>query len=140
MNALISSNITRHRPKLGNITDRTQKSKSQEAFFVSDSVHGNIGVKWKEQEEILTINDLVNVIESSGNNYVLQVIPSDFVQFSNICRKRKKNPIPFMENLQMIQFRKGSGSIFYKEKFDAAEPFVECKLVPIGNLLEFPKS
>lgn len=112
------------------------------SYMKCDAVHGHIGVKWKDQEEILTLNELVNVIESAGNNYVLQLAATDFVDFVNICRKRKLNTecIPFMDNIQVVQFQKGSGSMYYKSSYKDEEVFKECNLIPLGNLSKFPKN
>ena len=87
----------------------------------ADSVHGNISSEWKRRSEVLTMDDLEDVIlKASSNIAVLKMNFMDFRKFTNGTRIRTKhdrgdNIIPTMEQIKTVEFRKGCRELFYKE-------------------------
>lgn len=79
------------------------------SFMKADSIHGQIGKKWKAEGEILDMNDLIKIIENANEqNLVTLMEPHDFYNFENKCHKRTKNKeIPYLDELKVAEFRKG---------------------------------
>lgn len=91
------------------------------SYMRADSVHGNIGRKLKKTEEVLDMNDLEELIKKSDNkNECRRLSEHDFYYFSNNCQKRsKKNQLPMLDKIKVVQFRLGSTSIYYKNSHES---------------------
>lgn len=97
------------------------------SFMKADSVHGKIGTEWKRRNEILDMDDVVEVVlKSSRKNKPILLHHSDFIQFIDGCKQRRKTTtgetnIPILESSRLAEFRKGSKPLFYKKSFKDEE-------------------
>lgn len=99
-------------------------------YMKADSIHGQIGNQWKRKEKVLTYDDLkVLILKSNQYMTVTSMEANDFIQFEDLCMKRsKKNQIPLLQSIKLVQFRNGSLNMFYKESF-TAECFQEIPIL-----------
>ncbi|XP_030757813.1 uncharacterized protein LOC115883597 [Sitophilus oryzae] len=94
------------------------------SFMKADSVHGQIGKKWKKAAEILDFEDLENLIRSSNKkNHVISLRYEDFRKFTNGCQGRKKDScsVPKLQEIKQVQFKKGSKRLFFKKELEQEE-------------------
>lgn len=101
------------------------------SYMKADAVHGKIGKEWNNRKEILTMNDVVDVInKAEKKNQAVQMTVADFFDYTDGSRQRSKNDkgnkiIPLLAQVKIAEFRKGSRNLFYKESFTTPE-FKEC--------------
>lgn len=90
------------------------------SFMKADSIHGQIGKKWKQATEILDFEDLENLIRSSNKkNHIVSLRPEDFRKFENGCLLRKKDSsTPKLQEIKQVQFRKGCRKLFFKRELE----------------------
>lgn len=95
-------------------------------YMRADSIHGSIGKKMKQAENIYTFDDFVALCERSSKTITPVLMNfTDFYEFSGEQRARsgKKIKMPLLANVCEVKFSKGRRTMLYKEDFDA--PYTE---------------
>lgn len=86
------------------------------SYMAADSVHGRISTEMKKYPNIYDFDQLLDIIKKSSKKTKCLVLNiSDFFPFTDGCKQRKNNNIPLLDTIKVVQFRKGSTSLFYKK-------------------------
>lgn len=92
-------------------------------FMGADHVHGLIGKRMRRSPEIVTFDDLTELIDKSGRNIKPVVMNVDDFYFftpENRQRKSKKHgTLPLLADIVEVKFEQGSSKMFIKESFDS---------------------
>ena len=90
-------------------------------YMKADSIHGSIGKKMKQAENIFTFDDFVELCQKSSKTItpiLMEYI--DFYDFSGEQRapSGKKTKMPLLGKVCEVKFSKGRRTMMYKEDFD----------------------
>lgn len=91
------------------------------SFMRADSVHGNIGKKMNKCPEICTFDDFVEICDKARATICPIVMQyNEFYMFldGHRARQSKKVQVPKLQGLSVVEFRKGSRSMFYQSEFE----------------------
>ncbi len=93
-------------------------------FMSADSVHASIASKMKRQSTIYDLDDYIQMIESSRKQIKTIILNhSHMYKFENESRKTNLR----LTNAKVLQFRRGSTSLFWKSTHNGTEDFKEVK-------------
>ena len=90
-------------------------------YMKADSIHGSIGKKMKQAENIFTFADFVELCQKSSRTITPILMECmDFHDFSGEQRTRngKKTKMPLLGKVCEVKFSKGRRTMMYKEDFD----------------------
>ena len=109
-------------------------------FMKADSVHGCIGRKLKEEPQLFDIVDLVNLFRGSKSGLEVRCLEAcDFLPVEAFPLRNKG--LPKLRTLKAVQFRKGSGCLFYKLCHDSKKffmrPFADVVITPSPGFEHF---
>ena len=110
-------------------------------FMRADSVHGKIGTKMGKTPNVYNFEDFVQLCNSSAKCIKPTCMEvDDFYQFADghCSRQSKKVKVPQLSQIYVVEFKKGSRSMWYKENF-AAEPVEVDFLKPKFKIDEVTK-
>lgn len=113
------------------------------SFMKADAVHGKIGREWNIRGEILTMDEVADVIlKAEKNNEVVNMAVQDFINFIDGSRNRRKadtgiNLMPLLNKIKIAEFRKGSRSMFYLESYEDQD-LKECSFLKKTFKLNMP--
>ncbi|CAG9824531.1 unnamed protein product [Phaedon cochleariae] len=111
------------------------------SFMKPDSIHGQIGKKWKRTSEVLDYGDLKRFTKSSNKlNTIISLRARNFKLFTSGCTQRNKSSsIPKLKDRKCVQFRKGSRKMFFKQELEDDE-FSEASILKPKFILELPET
>ncbi len=104
----------------------------------ADSVHGAIGKLLKRTQNILTFNELENLIKRISPLSKIDAIPMALSDFLNWEEYFHPNLFPIAP-IKEAQFRHGSLSVNWKTSFDS-EAYSESPFITENDLKEIPPS
>ena len=82
-------------------------------YMAADAFHKEIEDEMKKQKNIYDFEDFKKIINTKGT--ALEMDISDFKQFESKLSKAKGTCYPKLENVNVVQFRKGSTKMFSKD-------------------------
>ena len=91
-------------------------------FMRSDSIHGLIGKRLKQTAEVLTFQDLIELIQDSKKDVLVAPLAAgDFTNFPNL--KTGNRALPKLRGLKEVRVQKGSPYLMYKRDLNALDYF-----------------
>ena len=113
-------------------------------FMKADSVHGQIGKKLKKTGEVITFDELCDLVEKSGSNIkVVTMASTDFKRCASGVRARRtssETTLPKINGICEAVFTKGSRKMQYREGSCTSEPKEVDFLSPKFKLLDLGSS
>ena len=115
---------------------------SGHTFMAADNIHGTIGKKMRQMNEIIDFRELTQVVSSAKNIEVVQMQLPDFYEFTaaNKARTARNITLPILADIREVHFVRESRLMYYKVSHDSTEyegvDFLRAKF----NVEQFPKS
>ena len=85
-------------------------------FMSADSFHAMVESNMRSKKNLYDFQDFVNCI--SSNAKAVEMAPSDFLNFANKMSNGKDTNHPYLKDIAVVQFRKGSTQMFWKVSHD----------------------
>ena len=88
--------------------------------------HRSVEKEMKEMEKVFNFEDFIQCVGNVGSVHVMT--PTDFHSFKDGLSQgaASKRSRPLLADVQMVEFRKGSNMMFYKNSTNDDEPFKEA--------------
>ena len=96
------------------------------SYMSADNFHRSVEKEMKEMEKVFNFEDFIQCVGNVGSVHVMT--PTDFHSFKDGLSQgaASKRSRPLLADVQMVEFRKGSNMMFYKNSTNDDEPFKEA--------------
>lgn len=88
-------------------------------FMSADSFHALVEKTMRKKKNIYDFEDFSDCISLGGTLLVMQ--PGDFMDFEKKVSSGKDTNYPYIKDMAVVQFRKGSTKIYWKKSLDDSD-------------------